>query len=211
MISEIKSNYLKIKGEIEKAPRGNKPIKICCVTKYSSSQEINYIIGLGAEIIGENKVQDAEKKFPYLDKVEKHFIGNLQSNKIKKAMKIFDVIQSVTNTKAARKINSLAEKVYPIFIQVNIAREKQKNGFLEEDLEKEITEIKNLKNLRVLGLMAILPNTENKEELRKYFKKMKQLNDKYGFKELSMGMSQDYLIAIEEGTTMVRIGSAIFK
>jgi PLP dependent protein len=204
---EIEKNYLDLAEEISEI---KKDIKICCVTKYSSPEEINIIIGLGAKIIGENKIQDAIKKIPKINPVEKHFIGHLQSNKVKKAIELFDVIQTIDSLKIAKKINKLTEKEFPIMIQVNIGKDKQKKGFLEEDLDTAIKEIKKLPKLKILGLMTIIPKT-NEEKTRDYFRRMKKLNDSFEFKELSMGMSQDYKIAIEEGATIIRIGSAIFK
>ncbi len=205
-MNKIESNYLRIKKELSEI---RKPIKLCCVTKYSNSEDINLVIRLGAEIIGENKVQDAIKKFEFLDKVEKHFIGHLQSNKIKKAVELFDVIQTIDSIELAEKINQICRK--KIMIQVNIGREPQKYGFLEEDLDNAIEEISKMKNLEVLGLMTILPKYIEKIKKVELFKKMRNLNDKYKFTELSMGMTGDYELAIKEGATIVRIGSAIFK
>lgn len=207
---ELKDRYTEINGKVREISK-NKNIKICCVTKYSSPKEINVVIDSGAKIIGENRIQEAIKKFPFIKPIEKHFIGNLQGNKVKKAIELFDVIQTIDSIKLAKKVNEISNSIFPIMLQLNIGKEPQKQGFSEEELDKAINEIKKLPNIKILGLMTILPNTRDSKKLRNYFKKMKKLNDKYNFQELSMGMTNDYKMAIEEGSTMVRIGSAIFK
>jgi pyridoxal phosphate enzyme (YggS family) len=150
-------------------------------------------------------------------------IGHLQTNKVKKAVEYFDVIQSVDSLKVAQEIDKRAEaidKIQEIFLQVNIGNEPQKHGFKLEELRPEINEIALLKNVRVTGMMCIPPYV-SPEHARSYFKEMKALFDEIkietqekfdnvDLKELSMGMSGDYRVAIEEGATMVRIGSAIF-
>ncbi|MBC7085650.1 MAG: YggS family pyridoxal phosphate-dependent enzyme [Methanomethylovorans sp.] len=195
-------------------------IKLVCVTKRVDAQRINEAIKAGASIIGESKIQEYEEKCHELLPCEKHFIGHLQSNKVKKAVQLFDVIQSVDSLRLIQNINKKAkaiDKVQNVYFQVNIGKEPQKFGILEEDLIQVITHIKELNNINVQGLMCI-PPVESPEETRFHFKKMKALFDiaqqqnmeNVNIQELSMGMSSDYRIAIEEGATMVRIGSLIF-
>lgn len=194
--------------------------KLVCVTKTVDAHRINESIMAGATIIGESKVQEYEDKCDELLPCEKHLIGHLQSRKVKKAVQFFDVIQSVDSLKLMQDIDKKAKainKVQKVFLQVNIGKEPQKFGFDEDEIAKVLTEIHKLKNVHVQGLMCI-PPFNSPEETRSYFKRMKSLFDEIKQKnqgnidilELSMGMSDDYMIAIEEGATMVRIGSSIF-
>ena len=194
--------------------------KLVCVTKTVNAQRINESIRAGATIIGENKVQEYEDKCDELLPCEKHLIGHLQSNKVKKAVQLFDVIQSVDSLKLIQEIDKKARainKIQKIFLQVNIGNEPQKFGFADNEIARVLTEIHTIKNIHVQGLMCI-PPFESPEETRSYFKRMKVLfdemqqkkHDNIDIQELSMGMSSDYRIAIQEGATMVRIGSSIF-
>ncbi len=194
--------------------------KLVCVTKTVNAQRINESIRAGATIIGENKVQEYEEKCDELLPCEKHLIGHLQSNKVKKAVQLFDVIQSVDSLKLIQEIDKKARainKIQKVFLQVNIGNEPQKFGFADNEIARVLTEIHTIKNIHVQGLMCI-PPFESPEETRSYFKRMKVLfdemqqkkQDNIDIQELSMGMSSDYRIAIQEGATMVRIGSSIF-
>ncbi|WP_406661719.1 YggS family pyridoxal phosphate-dependent enzyme [Methanolobus sp. ZRKC3] len=194
--------------------------KLVCVTKTIDSERINESIRAGATIIGENRVQEFEDKCDDILPCERHLIGHLQSNKVKKAVQLFDVIQSVDSLKLIQDIDKKAEaidKVQNVFLQVNIGNEPQKFGFGSNEIGQLITEIHSLKNVHVKGLMCIPPFVSS-EQTRSYFKEMKTLfdemqkidQDNIDIQELSMGMSNDYKIAIEEGATMVRVGSAIF-
>lgn len=194
--------------------------KLVCVTKTVDTHRINESIMAGATIIGESKVQEYEDKYDELLPCEKHLIGHLQSGKVKKAVQFFDVIQSVDSLKLIQDIDKKArasDKVQKIFLQVNIGKEPQKFGFDEDEIAKVLAKVHELKNIHVHGLMCI-PPFDSPEETRSYFRRMRSLFDKMQQKnqdnidiqELSMGMSGDYRIAIEEGATMVRIGSSIF-
>ncbi len=194
--------------------------KLVCVTKTVDTQRINESIRAGATIIGESKVQEYEDKCYELLPCEKHLIGHLQSKKVKKAVLLFDVIQSADSLKLIQDINKKAkaiDKVQKVFLQVNIGSEPQKFGFAEEEVGEVLTKVHDLKNIRVQGLMCI-PPFESPEQTRSHFKRMKALFDKIqqknqdniDIRELSMGMSNDYRVAIEEGANMVRIGSSIF-
>ncbi len=190
-------------------------VTLVAVTKNHTVDEINPLLEAGVKHIGENRWQEASEKIDEIpEEITKHFIGKLQTNKVKFVVPKFDVIQSVDSFKLAIKIDHEAEKIgkkMPIFIQVNISEEPQKSGVLPENLEALIAEVDTLDHLELQGLMAIVMNTEDPEERRDYFRKMKELQVKHGLKELSMGMSDDYKIAIEEGATMVRIGSLLFQ
>ena len=171
------------------------------------------LINFGHIDYGENKVQEAINKWTDIkikhDNIKLHLIGKLQTNKVKFALRIFDYIHSLDNDKLATKISEEQKKQGKkpkIFIQVNIGNEDQKSGINKDDLENFYSFCKNL-NLDIIGTMCIPPNDGNTE---KYFSKMSEINKKLNFKELSMGMSADYLEAIKNNATYVRVGSKIF-
>ena len=205
------NNLNLIKNEVELK---NSRVKIVAVTKTFDLEKIQPLINYGHLHYGENKIQEAVKKWIDVKKKNKdlklHFIGKLQTNKVKFALPLFDFIHSLDNLKLANKISSLQSKINfkpNIFIQVNIGEEKQKNGVLINELNFFLKEcIENL-DLNIVGLMCIPPNDGKSIE---YFKKMKILNNDTKLKELSMGMSSDYLEAVNQGATFVRIGSKIF-
>lgn len=193
---------------------------LVCITKTIEPERINEAIRAGATIIGENRVQEYEDKRDDILPCETHLTGHLQTNKVKKAVHLFDVIQSIDSLKLIRNIDRRARdigKVQRVYLQVNIGNEPQKYGFRPDELKNAITEIRSLRNVRVEGLMCIPPFVPP-EQTRSYFRKMKALfdemkqenRDNIDIRTLSMGMSSDYRIAIEEGATMVRVGSAIF-
>ncbi|MGM0771095.1 MAG: YggS family pyridoxal phosphate-dependent enzyme [Halobacteriota archaeon] len=195
-------------------------VKLVSVTKTVDTDRINESIRAGATIIGENRVQEFDKKCNCIPPCEKHLIGHLQTNKVQRAVELFDVIQSVDSLKVAEEINKRAGeigKVQKIFLQVNIGNEPQKYGFSTDEIADAIKDIRTLSNIHVRGLMCIPPFVPA-EEARPYFRKMKAIFDELkkenwgniDIQELSMGMTGDYKVAIEEGTTMVRIGSGIF-
>lgn len=196
-------------------------VKLVVVTKRRSVREINQLLFLGVKDLGENRVDEAKEKKPFVKGTAKwHMIGRLQRNKVKDAVKLFDLIQSVDSLKLANKINSVASsmnKKMSILVQVNIGEEPQKQGLLERGLIPFLWEISDLENIQVLGLMAMAPFLDE-EETRIYFQKMKSLFKlvklsnipNINMKYLSMGMTNDYRVAINEGSNMVRIGTAIF-
>ena len=199
----------------------NKNIKLVVVTKTRTPKEIEEAISAGASSIGENRVQEAEKKFSNiinLNNIEKRLIGNLQSNKANKAVGLFDVIDTVDSEKIAKKISNAAKKINKIqrvLVQINSSGEKAKSGFMLGEKDK-IQRCAENKNIKIEGLMTMGPNTKNKKEIEKAFKRTKEFfdllnkSDNLEMKTLSMGMSGDYRIAIEQGSTAIRVGSAIF-
>lgn len=199
-------------------------VRLMAVTKTRSIEEINEAASAGIQLIGENRLKEAADKFPFLNhKVEKHFIGRLQTNKVREAVRLFDAIQSVDRLKLAEKINSECEKqnkTMPIFIQVNTSNEPQKGGVEPRALRELIKEVQCLKRLNIIGLMTMAMDTEDTGQIRECFRRLNVLLnqikedsqiDATFIKELSMGMSNDYQIAIEEGATLIRIGSKLFK
>ncbi len=187
-------------------------VKVMAVTKNRSLSEIEKVISGGIQIVGENRIQEAETKFPHLN-AEKHLIGLLQKNKAGKAVTLCDSIDCIDSEKLARKIDSECAKIdkkISVMIQINISREPQKGGVLPEKLDELIQLVSSLPHLKLTGLMAIAKDTGDTEEIRVQFAEMKALQKQYNLKELSIGMSQDYQIAIEEGSTMIRLGRALF-
>jgi PLP dependent protein len=202
--------------------RKQSDITVVAVTKAFPVSLMNSAYEAGFSILGESRVQETEKKLPefkYLEKSELHLIGHLQSNKVKKAIEIYDVIQSVDSIKIAGKINrvaALAGKSQKVFLQVNTGNDPAKHGYLKDDALAAVNAIIELENISLLGLMVVAPLTNDEKSLRKVFSETRILRDKIRnsicptCKMLSMGMSGDFSIAIEEGATHVRIGSALF-
>tara|TARA_B100001121_G_scaffold260440_1_gene239924 strand:+ start:243 stop:902 length:660 start_codon:yes stop_codon:yes gene_type:complete len=187
--------------------------KVIAVSKTFEIEKILPLINYGHLDYGENKVQEAVEKWTEIKKdnkeIQLHMIGRLQTNKVKFAVQIFDYIHSVDSEKLAKKIadeQSKIKKKIKIFLQVNIGDENQKSGVNKNDISKLVSLCNDIK-LDVIGLMCIPPLIDDPE---KYFKEMSKLNNEYGFRELSMGMSSDYLQAVKNHSTYVRIGSNIF-
>jgi pyridoxal phosphate enzyme (YggS family) len=212
LAKNIETAKLRIKEAAKKAGRTENDIRLIVVTKTIPAEMVNEAIRLGIGFIGENRVQEAEDKFLKLNEVKKHLIGHLQTNKAKKAVELFDCIQSVDSLKLAEEIDKRASeknKVMEIFIEVNIGREQQKTGIMPEDVFTFYDRLLKLQNIKVNGIMCIPPFMEA-EKCRPYFIEMRKLKERLNVKWLSMGMSNDFEAAIEEGSNMVRLGRAIF-
>ncbi len=212
-MSIIIERFDKIKSNISKINNSNN-LKIIAISKTFSLEHIMPLIEYGHIHFGENKVQEADNKWQKIKKEKRnlrlHMVGKLQSNKAKKAVEIFDYIHSLESQKLAdilSKFQSEAKKSINYFIQVNIGNESQKSGIPYNEVDEFYTYCSKEKKMNVVGLMAIPPNDENTE---KYFKSLSELNSSLGLKELSMGMSGDYMKAINYKATYLRIGSAIF-
>jgi len=234
MISE---NLKKIQEEInstcQKIGRNPEEIVLVAVTKSVAVEEIRGAISLGVKNIGENRVQEALKKYEELaknqelraksDGVKWHMVGHLQTNKVKYAVKIFDLIHSVDDFELAQEIDKQAKKINKVqdcLIEVKVSPEATKYGCPPEEVKKLIERIGELANVRLCGLMAMAPFFENSEETRPYFRQTFEIFENvrfqfsifnFQFPILSMGMSNDFIIALEEGANMLRIGTAIFK
>jgi hypothetical protein len=219
-MSQIAKNLKRINRQILKSATGLPPTLVAA-TKTRSVQEINEAISLGIKSIGENRVQEAEKKFQKISKkVEKRLVGRLQSNKIKKATSLFDSIDSVGSYVLAQKISKHCQKkgkTQRVLIQINTSEEKTKNGFLLSE-KKDVLKCFSLPGLQVEGLMTIGPLTKDQAKRKKAFQSLKDffsiinkaLAPEKQARELSMGMSDDFLLAIKEGSTMIRVGTGIF-
>jgi len=212
----IKENVQKILSEL---PEG---VELEAACKTRTPEEILEAVEGGIKIIGENYVQEAESAFKLIGSRAKwHFIGHLQKNKVKKALKIFDMIETVDSlglVEALNKVCSEEDKTMPILIEVNSGREEQKFGVLPENAKELIEKISKLKNIKVMGLMTMGPMTGDPEQARPYFIETRKIFEEIKkenlpnveMRYLSMGMSSSYKIAIEEGANLVRIGSGIF-
>ncbi|MBB6216977.1 hypothetical protein HNQ80_003082 [Anaerosolibacter carboniphilus] len=224
-MSHIKENIVHIQKEIQALCRdiGKDPqeIHLIAVTKTIDASRINEAIAEGIVNIGENKVQEILNKFEQVNDINWHMIGHLQTNKVKYIIDKVQMIHSVDRIHLAEEINKKAKQInrcIDILIQVNIAKEETKFGIDEKDIYDFIDQLALLPHIRVKGLMTIAPFEENPEEVRIHFKRMKQLFDEIHDKNikgiemryLSMGMTNDFKIAIEEGSNMVRIGTGIF-
>jgi len=212
----------KIKETALKVNRDPQEIKLVAVTKTATLEQIKEAINEGVKIIGENKVQEAKKKYQVLTtEVKWHLIGHLQTNKVKYAVEIFDLIHSVDSIKLAKEIDKRSvqfKKTIDVLIEVNISGEETKYGYNPEKIEVFLKEISEFSGIRVRGLMTIAPISKNKQEVRPYFRRLRELSERIRDKNiknikmdyLSMGMTDDFEIAIEEGANMVRIGRGIF-
>ena len=220
MTDSISENLNRIRSKIAEAAlrsgRDPSEISLVAVTKLHSPEEICEALKCGVAITAENKVQELLKKYDLVQSPQWHLIGHLQTNKVKQIIGKVSLIHSVDSLHLAEEINKRAAAlgiVQDVLIQVNAASEQQKSGISSEELPGLLDSIKPLTNVRVRGLMQIAPYAEDSEDVRIYFKQLKQLYEKYrtdDFRYLSMGMSGDYEVAIEEGSNMVRIGTAIF-
>lgn len=214
----IKQN---IKAAAESIGKKAEDIVLLAATKTVDAETINHAIKSGIEYIGENRVQEFLSKKEDYAPCHKHFIGHLQTNKIKDIVPYVELIHSVDSFHLAKEISKFSlknGKVTDILLEVNIGNEESKSGFSPEELKQNLADISKLEGVRVKGLMAIPPICENEEENAGYFKEMKKLfvdisaqkTDNISMEILSMGMSDDYVCAIKNGATMVRLGTALF-
>jgi pyridoxal phosphate enzyme (YggS family) len=212
----IKENVQRILAEL---PEG---VQLVAAAKTRTPEEIHQAVEGGLEIIGENYVQEAEQAFQVIgNRVQWHMIGHLQRNKVKKAVRIFDLIETVDSMRLAREIDKSCGKIgktMPVLIEINSGEEIQKAGVMPEETPALIREISALENIRVEGLMTMGPFIGDPEDARPYFVKTKEIFEelkqmdlpRVEMKHLSMGMSNSYRVALEEGANVVRIGTNIF-
>ena len=208
-----------VKRIISELPAG---VDLVAAAKTRTPDEIRRAVDAGIRIIGENYVQEAEEAFAALGRIARwHFIGHLQKNKVKKAVPIFDMIETVDSVKLAELIDrecAKLDKTMSVLVEVNSGREPQKSGVLPEEAERLIRDLSGISHIQVLGLMTMGPRFGDPELARPYFQETKRLFDRLSqldldnveMRYLSMGMSNTYEIAIEEGANMVRIGTKIF-
>ncbi len=215
-MSVIRENVRRILGEL---PEGT---QLVAVGKGQSPENLMAAVEGGAQIIGENYLQEAERAYEFVGRLAQwHFIGHLQKNKVKRAVELFNMIETVDTLELAREIEkrcAQAEKLLPVLIEVNSAREENKSGVFPENIVTLAREISGLTHLRLSGLMTMGPAVSQPEESRQYFALTRGIFDELArldlpnteMKYLSMGMTDSYRVAIEEGANLVRIGKGIF-
>lgn len=228
----LSDNILRVKGQISsvcsKLKRDPASVIIVAVSKNRTAVQIKEAVASGIRDIGENRVQEAVLKFKELSAVDYrpstikwHMVGHLQTNKVKEAVRIFDLIHSVDSIRLALEIDRQAaviNKIQDILVEVRTSPEESKFGLKADEATEVMKEIAQLKNIKIKGLMTIAPMVDDPEKARPYFKALRELRNKicelwamdYGLWTLSMGMTDDFEVAIEEGSTMVRVGRAIF-
>jgi PLP dependent protein len=223
---DVAANYLRVLARINaaaaKCGRKAEDIKLLGASKSQSIEVIQAAIAAGVTLIGENYVQEAkDKKNRIAESVEWHMIGHLQRNKAKAASEIFDILETLDNLALARELDKEASrrgKNARVFIEVNLGNEESKSGIAKNQVVTLVEEVASLSNLRVEGLMTVPPFREHLEEVRPFFRELSELRETLNalrlpnvdLRELSMGMTHDYTVAIEEGATIVRIGTALF-
>lgn len=203
----------RIVAACDRAARARHEVHLVAVTKTFPASDVTDAIAAGMTDIGENKVQEAREKKPSVQGTARwHLIGHLQSNKAKDAVRTFDVIHTVDSLALAERIARMAEgegERQEVLLQVNVGREEQKSGVDPSGVAALAKSVAALPSLQLVGLMTIPPLGEP-EEMRPYFREMRAMRDDLGLKELSMGMTDDFEVAIEEGATIIRVGRAIF-
>jgi len=225
LCENIKNIYRRISHAAMRVERNPADVKLIAVTKTVDTERIKEAIDWGLRSFGESRVQEAKEKISDLrsqilnSRIEWHLIGHLQKNKTKMAVQLFDLIHSLDSKTLAEDLNidaAKAKKIQRVLVQVKLSEEETKHGVSREGLMDLLDAVMKMKNLRLEGLMAMPPYFDNPETARPYFRELRELRDNakglgYELPELSMGMTNDFEIAIEEGATMVRIGTGIFE
>jgi PLP dependent protein len=196
--SEIRSNYDRIREEVGES------VTVVAATKYASLEDMELLAAAGVEVVGENRAQDlAVKRARFGEAFRWHFIGHLQSRKAKDVSELCELVHSLSSLSAAKRLTA------PALVEVNLSREGTKSGLLPDDLPAFLDEVRE-RGVEVLGLMTMPPLADDPENSRPYFRQLRELAGRHGLQELSMGTSQDYRVAAEEGATLVRVGSVLF-
>jgi len=218
----LAENYKALLDNIDQAARraGRDPetVKLIAVTKTVGIDEVRRAAALGITDFGENRVQEAAEKVANIPEVRWHFIGHLQSNKVKDVLPAYSLIHSLDRPSLARALQRSAERInrkVDALVQVNVSGEESKYGLAPENLKEFLNQVSSYDRIIIKGLMTMAPFVDNPEDTRIYFRRLRQLRDEnttgsLNLSELSMGMTNDYMVAIEEGATMVRIGTALF-
>lgn len=225
-MSNIKNNIEEIQKDIKDYSIYPEKVKFIAVTKYVDAEVMNDILDCGVKVFGENKAQVIKEKYDkYLSEgrkdIEWHFIGNLQKNKVKYIAPFVKLIHSVNKLSLAQEIDKRAlqnNRVIDVLLEINIAGEESKEGYELEELYKELPQLLELKNINIIGLMTMAPFVDDEVLVRGVFKRLREIKDELNEKtfngkltELSMGMTNDYKIALEEGATIIRVGRKIYQ
>lgn len=210
----------KIADACERSGRNADDVKLIAVSKTWPAEHVQKAVDAGQLLFGENKLQEGEAKIPNMSQgLTWHFIGGLQSNKVRKVLSLFHMIHSIDRLKLAQRVSTVAVDMgvrASVLLQVNVGDEASKGGFSHGQIREQLAEILKMPNLKVQGLMCIPPAAQTPEDARRWFVALRRLRDELEqqesikLPELSMGMSGDYEVAVEEGATMVRVGSSIF-
>ena len=228
----LAARFEDVKARVAAATRNSgrraEDVTLIAISKTHPASLIRELIDLGATDLGENRVQEAETKIPEVGQITTgktarwHLVGHLQANKARRALSLFDVIHSLDSVELARRLARLCAEVgresLPLLIQVDLGHEETKSGVDEKELPRLVETVQQLERLELIGLMTLPPFFEDPKQARPYFRRLRELRDELARKgafgersgELSMGMTNDFAVAIEEGATMVRIGTAIF-
>jgi PLP dependent protein len=217
-MQDIRANLERVRERVaraaERAGRRAEDVLLVGVSKTVDVARIRAAIGAGLGALGENRVQEARDKVTEIGRaVQWHLVGHLQTNKVRDALELFDVIHAVDRIDLARELDRRARakgRTVDAFVQVNVGGELSKGGWPPEAVETAVQAVSALPGLKVRGLMTIPPAVERPEDARAWFRTMRKLAERHGLSELSMGMSADFDVAIEEGATMVRVGTAVF-
>jgi PLP dependent protein len=223
-MNSIAENLERVREQIAQAAakvgRSADDVELVAITKTHPSEKVREAVEAGQTLFGESRVQEARLKIPeLLSNLRWHFVGHLQKNKIRHALPLFEMIHSIDSLALAKDMNRIAEEdgLHPrVLLEVNVAGEGSKFGFTPEKLREEMESLLALPRLSILGLMTIPPLAEEAEASRKFFVQLRELRDRVqtefhvDLAQLSMGMTQDFPIAVEEGATLVRVGTAIF-
>ncbi len=223
-MSEIAENLARVKSRVQDAAknagRSIDEVSLMVVSKTWPAETVHEVAAAGQVLFGENRLQEGEEKIPQLgDHLEWHFIGALQRNKVRKVLPLFQIIHSISSMKLARFVDRVAGELGlkpRVYCEVNLGEEENKHGFTVTELLDHASEIQEMKNLHWEGVMCIPPQAETPAEARPWFRRLREVRDELvdrtgqSLPGLSMGMSSDFEVAIDEGSTIVRVGSAIF-
>jgi pyridoxal phosphate enzyme (YggS family) len=214
LASNIEKVHARIAAAANRAGRRAEDVQLIAVTKTVSPERVEQALAAGLSVFGESKVQEARAKIPLVSgRARWHMIGHLQTNKARDAVALFDLLHSVDSVKIAGELNKEAERAgkrQPILLEVNVSGERSKFGIAPHDLVGALEQVGAFSRLEVQGLMTITPYSDDPQKARPYFRQLRELAQKFSLPQMSMGMTGDFEVAIEEGATMVRIGTAIF-
>jgi len=216
MLENISDVYKRISRAAMRGGRPPEAVRLVAVSKTVAASAVREAYDAGQRIFGESRVQEAQKKSEELRDLENiswHMVGHLQRNKAKHAVGLFELIHSVDSFPLLVEIDRQAGKygiTQKVLLQVKLAEEETKSGISKKGLDELVKKSRELSNIEVVGLMTVPPYFDEPERARPFFRRLRELNDIYGFPELSMGMTGDFEVAVEEGATLVRVGTAIF-
>jgi hypothetical protein len=217
----IAENVARVRERIDQAAKraGRDPASIRLIGasaafKGVEVEQMREALDAGLRDFGENRVQEAEAHIQALgeraSEATWHLIGHLQTNKVRDALRCFDILQTIDSIRLAQEIGRRATTPTRVMLEVNVAGESSKSGFAPSEVAEAVSALRSLPNLELTGLMTIAPQVDDPEKVRPYFRQLRDLAEQHGLPELSMGMTEDFEVAIEEGATMVRVGRAIF-